>query len=66
MSGVINLNKARKQRLREERARQAAENRVRHGRSKVQKARDAAEAEQAAHRLDQLRREPPPGADGSG
>lgn len=58
MSDVINFNKARKRLLRAEAERKAAENRVRHGRSKAQKARDATEAELAAQRLAQLRREP--------
>lgn len=60
MNKVINLNKARKQRQRDEREQQAAQNRVRFGRTREQKLRDAAEAEAARHKLDLLRREPPP------
>ncbi len=58
MSKVINLNKARKQRAREDAARQAAENRVRFGRSKAEKARDTALEEEARQRMDGLRRDP--------
>ncbi|MBR9835891.1 MAG: DUF4169 family protein [Alphaproteobacteria bacterium] len=44
----INLNKARKARARKDEARQAAENRVRFGRTKAEKMRDKLEAERAA------------------
>lgn len=57
MAEIINFNKHRKLRARLEAERQAAENRVRHGRSKAQKQLDAAEAEAARRRLDELRRE---------
>ncbi|MGH8456181.1 MAG: DUF4169 family protein [Stenotrophobium sp.] len=60
MAEIINLNKARKRRQREADEKQAAENRVKFGRSKTEKQRDAAEAEEARRRLDQLRRESPP------
>ena len=59
MSEVINFNKARKRKLREDSKLRAAENRARFGRTRAQKARDAAEAEEAQRRLEQLRREPP-------
>jgi len=59
MSNVINLNKARKRRARAAAARQAAANRLHFGRTKAQKQRDAAEADEARRKLDQLRLEPP-------
>lgn len=59
MAKVVNLNKVRKQKARDAAAVQAAENRVRFGRTKEQKERDAAEALDAQHKLDQLKREPP-------
>lgn len=59
MATVINLNKFRKQKAREQAEAQAAENRVRFGRSKAEKQRDAAETEAAQHKLDQLRRDTP-------
>jgi hypothetical protein len=58
MSQVINFNKARKLKARETAEKQAAENRVRFGRTKAQKQLDAEEQVQARARLDQLRREP--------
>ena len=60
MSQIINLNKARKQKARAAAEQQAAENRVRFGRTLEQKQRDAAEQAEAQRRLDQLRREPRP------
>lgn len=59
MATVINFNKARKHKQRADAARQAAENRVKFGRTKADKQRDKAEAEAARRRLDQLRRDPP-------
>lgn len=60
MGKVINLNKARKRKARVDAAEQAAQNRVRFGRSKEQKQRDAAAAEEAQRRLDALKREDVP------
>lgn len=60
MGKVINLNKARKRKARADAAEQAAQNRVRFGRSKEQKQRDAATAEEAQRRLDALKREDVP------
>jgi hypothetical protein len=60
---IINLNKARKRKAREDAAAQAAQNRVRFGRSKEQKQRDAAVTEEAQRQLDGLRLED--GSDGS-
>lgn len=61
MATVINLNKIRKQKAREQAEAQAAENRVRFGRSKAQKQLDAAETEAMQRKLDQLRRDTPDG-----
>lgn len=60
MAELINLNKARKVKARAEAERQAAENRVRFGRSKAQKLQDAAETEAMRCKLDALRLDPPP------
>jgi hypothetical protein len=60
MAEIINFNKARKRKLREAAAKQAAENRVKFGRSKGQKQRDAAETEEAQRKLDELKRDAPP------
>lgn len=54
---VISLSKARKARDKAAAEREAAANRARHGRTKAQKARDAAEEEQRRRLLDQARRE---------
>jgi hypothetical protein len=59
VSKVINLRQFRKRKAREDEAQQAAENRVRFGRTRAQKDLDALEAEQARQRLDQLRRDSP-------
>ena len=59
MSNVVNLNKARKRQARERAEQQAAANRVHFGRTKAQKQRDAAEAEEARRKLDRLRLEQP-------
>lgn len=57
MSQVINFNKARKRKARETAEKLAAENRVRFGRTKEQKLRDAEEQAQARARMDQLQLE---------
>jgi len=59
MSQIINLNKRRKQKVRAEAEAQAAENRVRFGRTLLQKQQDLAEQEEAQRRLDLLRRDSP-------
>jgi hypothetical protein len=59
MADIVNFNKARKRKARQLAAKTAAENRVRFGRSKADKQREAAELEAARRRLDQLHREPP-------
>ena len=58
MAKVINLNKVRKQKTREAAAVQAAENRVRFGRTKAQKESDAASTVEMQRKLDQIRRDP--------
>ena len=57
MAKIINLNKARKRKAREDAAAQAAENRVRFGRTREQKQLDAAVIEEAQRRMDALKRE---------
>ena len=54
---IVNLRTARKHRAREQKARDAAENRAQHGQSKAEKARMAAEHTRAAKRLDGVKRE---------
>lgn len=57
MAEIVNLNKARKARMRAEEAAEAAANRVKHGRTKAEKANDArAEARRKAL-LDGAKRE---------
>jgi len=58
MAQIINLNKARKKKAREAASAQADANRVKFGRTKEQKALEAAQTEEARRKLDQLRREP--------
>ncbi len=58
MAEIINLNKARKAKARVTAEKQAAENRVRFGRSKAQKQQDAAESEAMRRKLDSLRLDP--------
>ena len=57
MGEIINLNKARKRKARQDAEAQAAQNRVRYGRTKEQKQLDAAVAEEAQRKLDALKRE---------
>lgn len=60
MAKVINFNRARKQRDREQAQARAAENRIRHGLSKAERDRRDAEAAAADAKLAGLRREPVP------
>ncbi len=53
MAKPINLNKARKARARAEKRSQADQNAVKYGRSKSEKAQEAAERSQSVHRIDQ-------------
>ena len=58
MSGdIVNLGKVRKAKSRVEKERQAAENRVVHGRSKPEKQREAAEKARVKRELDGARRD---------
>ena len=52
MGEIVNLNKARKNHNRAVKARQAAENRVRHGRSRAEKTKDRDETARRDHGLD--------------
>ena len=55
---VVNLNKFRKKKAREEKAKQAEINRIRHGRTQAQKDRKLADREHTAHLLEGKRLEP--------
>ncbi|THD81148.1 MAG: DUF4169 family protein [Phenylobacterium sp.] len=57
MAEPINLNRARKARAAADAKRQAADNRVRFGRSKAEKQASKLDAEKAARALDQTKRE---------
>lgn len=59
MGTVVNLNRYRKQKARKDAEALAAANRAKFGRSKDEKARDAALSEDAQRKLDAMRREPP-------
>lgn len=63
MSKVVNLNRFRKQKARDEAERVAAENRIRFGRTKAEKARDEALARADQLKLDALKRESPQDGD---
>ncbi|NKF24604.1 DUF4169 family protein [Solimonas marina] len=63
MAEIINLNKRRKLKARADAEKQAADNRVRYGRTKAEKEQAARQAELERQRLDQLRRETPPADD---
>ncbi len=52
MAEIVNLRTVRKRKAREEQAEQAAENRVKFGRTKAEKDLTAAKAEQADRKLD--------------
>jgi Domain of unknown function (DUF4169) len=57
MGDIVNLNKYRKQRQRTEHAKQAAENRVRFGRSKSDRARTRSEQDRSSQDLEGKRRD---------
>lgn len=57
MAEIINLRRVRKQKAREERAEQAAENRILFGRTAAEKARDKAEKAKAIQHLDGHKRD---------
>jgi hypothetical protein len=54
---IVNLNKRRKQRDRDEAERRASANRIRFGRTKLQRARDALEAARAENEIEDKRLE---------
>lgn len=58
MSEIVNFNKARKAAGKARDKAHAAENRIRHGRTRAEKTLDAARADLAARRLEQTRRDP--------
>ena len=58
MAEPINLNKARKAKARADKETVAAANRAKFGRTKAEKLADKAQAERAARKLDQSKREP--------
>jgi hypothetical protein len=60
MGNVVNLNRFRKDKAREEKTAQAAENRTAHGRSKTEKTVEKIRADKAKKELDQHLREPDP------
>ncbi len=57
MGEVVNLRIARKRRSRDEKTRQAEENRARHGRSKAEKTRDRDVAERLGAHVEAHRRD---------
>jgi hypothetical protein len=57
MAEIVNLRRIRKQRARADAAEQAAENRVRHGRTGAQKKADRLEEDVRQRRLDGKRRD---------
>jgi len=59
MADLLNLNKARKRKARAEAEALAAANRVKFGRTKAEKQRDAAAEADSARRLDGVKRERP-------
>jgi hypothetical protein len=65
VSGVVNLRQARKARARDAAKVAATENAARHGRTKGQKASEAADRARAEAHLDGHRREGPAGDDGA-
>lgn len=56
-SNVVNLNRFRKKKQREEKAKQAEINRIRHGRTKAEKERELSDRERAARLLEGKRLE---------
>ena len=53
MADIINLRQARKHKRRADKEQQAAENRAKHGRTKGEKQREAADADRVRRHLDQ-------------
>lgn len=63
MSKVVSLNKVRKHKARADAEQQAAQNRIKFGRTSEQKKREAAELEAQRQKLDRLKRERPDHSD---
>lgn len=61
MGNVVNLNKFRKQKAKDERVKRAETNRRLHGRTKAERARDALQKKQLETSVDGARLESPPG-----
>ncbi|WP_431283003.1 DUF4169 family protein [Humitalea sp. 24SJ18S-53] len=59
MAEIVNLNRVRKQKSRAAATEQAAANRVKHGRTLAERARDAEETRARERLLDGARQEPP-------
>ncbi len=59
MAEIVNLRQERRKRERAAANAVAAENRIRHGRTKAERERDRLAAEKADHKLDGVRREEP-------
>lgn len=59
MADIVNLNRVRKRKAREAAVAQAEANRAKFGRTRQQKALDAAAEEEARRKLELLRREAP-------
>jgi len=57
MAEIVNLRQERRKRERTEASAVAAENRIRHGRTKAERERDRLAAEQSERKLDGLRRD---------
>ena len=57
MAEPINLNKARKAKARSDKEKRAAENRAKHGRTKAEKAAEAAEKDRVRRTLDAARKD---------
>ena len=57
MADILSLSKVRKAKARSDKEQHAVENRARFGRTKAEKARDAAEAERVRKRTESHRRE---------
>lgn len=66
MGDVVNLNRFRKQKAREEKEARAEENRVRFGRTRAEREKARREDEQASRTLEAHRREGDDDASGSG
>lgn len=57
MADPINLNRFRKAKTRADKEQRAQENRIKHGRTKAEKARDKLQADRARKRVDLSKRE---------